>query len=114
MQPESKISIAIRVAIGRTGRATVVPNRILHLAYTKDGKPLGRYGLGEGSADLVGIVHGSGRVFALEVKTATGRLRDAQRRWAEATRKRGGFVAVARSAEEALAALARAENGECE
>lgn len=114
MQPESKISRAIRVALCRTGRVTVVPNRILAMAYTAQGKPLGAYGLGTGSADLVGILHGLGRVFAIEVKTATGTLRAAQKQWADVTRKRGGFVAVARDVDEALQALARAEAGASE
>lgn len=117
MQPESAINRAMRVAICKTGRAVVVPNRIAPNAYVKQRDifvPVGWLGGPEGSPDLWGQLYGSGRVFCIEGKTATGRLRDSQKRWAEATRRRGGFVATCRSVDEAIAALARAEQGACE
>lgn len=69
------------------------------------------YGLGLGGADLVGILKPSGRFFALEVKTPTGRVRAEQKMWAEAVRGAGGFVAVVRSTDDAVMAVHRALDG---
>ncbi len=74
------------------------------------------YGLGVGSADLVGCVtmlvpyhltsdQYVARFFALEVKTDRGRTTKEQECWARAVRKVGGFVATVRSVDEAMAAL---------
>lgn len=71
-----------------------------------------RYGLGPGSPDLVGNLNG--RLFCLEVKTPTGRLKPEQKAWHAMHRANGAFVAVARSVEEARAALERARGGACE
>lgn len=103
---ESAIQSAIRQAVNLDGRARIVRNAVGYAADTKV-----RYGLGVGSADLVGILVGSGRVFALEVKTPIGRLRPEQKAWLAAVRQKGGFAAVVRSPEEALAALERALQG---
>ncbi len=70
-----------------------------------------RYGLGIGSADLIGILHASGRFVAFEVKSPTGRQSADQRRWAESVRRAGGFYALVRSPNAALDALARAVAG---
>lgn len=70
-----------------------------------------RYGLAIGSSDLVGILGPSGRWFALEVKTETGRLTVEQIRWIELVRRMGGFAACVRSVDEARAALGRARLG---
>lgn len=70
------------------------------------------YGLGVGSPDIVGI-YSAGRVsgpravhvaaaFGVEVKSATGRVREEQALWHEAMRRRGLPTFVARSAEEAV------------
>ena len=59
-----------------------------------------RYGLGIGSADLVGVVHGT--FVALEVKTTTGRVSDDQTRWLDAVRRCGGVAEVVRSVEDAV------------
>jgi hypothetical protein len=72
------------------------------------------FGLGEGSADLVGLVAPSGRFFSLEIKTATGRVTSAQVQWGRAVRARGGFVAVVRSVDESMAALERCRAGAVE
>lgn len=62
-----------------------------------------RYGLGTGSADLVGVltVGGVGVAIALEVKTAKGRTTPAQDAWLAAARRRGACAAVVRSVEDA-------------
>lgn len=68
-----------------------------------------RYGLGVGSADLVGCL--DGRFFALEIKRPGEQATDDQVRWANMMRNAGAFVATVRSAGEARAALERARNG---
>ena len=68
-----------------------------------------RYGLAPGSADLVGLL--DGRFIALEVKTATGRVSADQETWLECVRCNGGFAAIVRSVDEAVAAIARARGG---
>lgn len=71
------------------------------------------YGLGVGSPDIVGIYttrvswareHDVVRAiaFGVEVKSATGRVREEQAQWHEAMRRRGLPTFVARSAEEAV------------
>ncbi len=107
----------IREAVNRSGRARLARNNVgkavpiaqLHMRPP----PVVAFGLGLGSPDLVGALRG-GRSFCLEVKSRTGKLERAQRLWAAAARKMGVFVATARSVEEAMAALERAEAGACE
>jgi hypothetical protein len=73
----------------------------------------GRYvtfGLGTGSADIVGMTS-KGRFFALEVKTETGTLTPEQKQWNRDVTEKGGYVAMVRSAQAALRALAQAEAG---
>ncbi len=112
---ESTIQAAIRKAIALDGRALVTRNSV-GMAIYPDGSKV-RYGLGVGSADLVGMLIPSGRVFCLECKRDgrdnTSRRRKAlQAAWARAVRARGGFVATVRSVPEAMAALERACRGE--
>lgn len=105
------------MAIARSQRAVVVPNRIVPNAYVKERgifRPVGWLGGPEGSPDLWGMLDGPGRFFGLEVKTERGRVEESQKRNHAITRKRGGFVAVVRSVDEALEALNRAEQGACE
>jgi Holliday junction resolvase len=62
------------------------------------------YGLGKGSADLVGIAPG-GRFLALEVKRprySPSDVRPEQRAWISVVTKFGGLAGVASSPEEAL------------
>lgn len=105
---ESDIQTAIRVRLGAEPDLMLMRNAI--------GAPLfaAHYGLPKGSADLVGLIAPSGRFFALEVKTSTGRVRPEQVRWLAAVRRFGGFGCVVRSVEEALAAIERARRGESE
>jgi len=67
-----------------------------------------------GEADLQGTLGPNGRLFALEIKSETGRVRKEQKMWATRKRALGAFVAVVRSVEEAKAALARARGGATE
>ena len=74
------------------------------------------YGLGSGSADLVGLVasHGLrlGRFFALEVKWPGKRPTKEQLAWSNVVRGMGGFAAVVTSVDEAIAAVERAMSGD--
>jgi hypothetical protein len=62
-----------------------------------------KFGLGEGSPDLVGIYQG--RFIGIEVKTPKGRLSDVQRRWHAIATQHGARIVTARSIEEALECL---------
>lgn len=88
-----------------------------------------RYGLGLGSADLVGIVvcrycsahlerHGDvlevGRAFCLEVKWPREKPTADQARWLQAVRRLGGFACVVHGELEALDAVRRCREGACE
>ena len=65
------------------------------------------YGLGVGSADLVGLVIGTGQFIACEIKTPVGRLSLEQKAWLGYVRKVGGIAEVLRSVEEAEKLVAR-------
>lgn len=60
-----------------------------------------RYGLCIGSSDIIGIMP-DGRFLAVEVKTKTGRVTEAQENFLAAVRARGGVAGVCRSVEDAL------------
>ena len=110
-QAETKIMQAIQEAVTRDGRAKIRRN-VIGQGITDYGSRV-TFGMGDGSADLLGMLRGSGRVLALEVKTfAPGsRQNKDQLAWAASIRRAGGFVAVARSPAEALAAVTRALAG---
>lgn len=56
-----------------------------------------RFGLGNGSADIVGIVAPAGRFFALELKVGKGKQSPAQHGWEGQVKAKGGIYAVVRS-----------------
>lgn len=58
----------------------------------------------EGTPDLMGVMT-PGRAFGIEVKTAKGKQRDAQKKWQEAWEKRGGLYILARSLEDVYQGL---------
>lgn len=68
-----------------------------------------RFGLGVGSADIVGVMRGSGRFVGFEVKAALGRVSAEQQAWHRVVNEAGGRVYVVRSADEALVALKDAQ-----
>jgi hypothetical protein len=96
-----------------------------------NGTPV-RYGLGVGSADLVGVVtmhrytisftsaemaaaipqSGIGRAFALEVKLPGEKPTADQVKWLRAVRELGGFACVVTSIQEACDAVDRCRRGE--
>ena len=103
---ESELQDLIRLALGRRDDVVMWRNNVGVLE-TDSGHHV-RYGLARGSADLVGIVrmdNGLGRFFALEIKTPTGRVHDDQARWLRLVQSRGGYAAVVRSVDEAMAAV---------
>lgn len=106
---ETALMRAIRKAVNLDGRVRLVRNQV-----GVDQQTHVRYGLGVGSADLVGIIIGPGRVFALEIKTATGSPTKEQRAWIQAVRRHGGFACIVRSVPAALAAVDRAVAGASE
>jgi hypothetical protein len=103
---ETAIQKAIRVAVNASGRAIVWRNNT-----GVDVARGVRYGLGNGSADLVGMLVPSGRFLALEVKTPVGRLSNEQILWIDVVRKRGGAAYCVRSVAEALEAVDHALRG---
>ncbi len=77
------------------------------LARTAGGGRLA-FGAGSGSADILGVVSPHGRLVAIEVKSADGRVAPAQHAWLARMAAMGAAVGVARSAAEALAVVERA------
>lgn len=104
---ETEIMREVADAVGRTRRAVVSRNNVGF-----DDRTRVKYGLGKGSADLVGFLFESGRFFAIEVKTPTGRLSKEQKLWINFVNKCGGYACVARSVDEALGHLQKAIEGE--
>lgn len=115
-QPEAALTYEIRLALGIEPDLVLWRNStgVARHPDTRGHVRAQRFGLAVGSADLVGILGPSGRFFALEVKTPDGRLTSEQSAWLALVRKRGGFAAVVRSRDEALAALQRARTGASE
>lgn len=108
---EAQIQAAIRVALGRMPDVALWRNSV---GATRDGERVVRYGLAVGSADLVGVLAPTGRILALEVKGPSGRVAPAQAAWLGVVRRFGGFAAVVRSVDEAVAAVERARGGAIE
>lgn len=105
---EGDVRREIEIALSRQGLVRV----FLNAQYS--GPARGGYtraGLGTGTADLVGYVLGSGRFFALEVKTNTGRPSPEQVAWLEMVNREGGYAAIARTPEEAINHACRAATG---
>ena len=108
MSETDEVLAPVRAALVRTGKVLLWRNNT-GVARYEDAKVV--YGLGKGSPDLVGMLRGSGRLFAIEVKSARGRVSNHQAQWHAVVRSAGGFVAVVRSVDEALEALVRALAG---
>lgn len=102
---ETAIMREIHTAVVQTGRALLWRNNTGLATY---GSAKVAYGLGLGGADLVGVVKGTGRFLALEVKTPEGRLSAEQKAWRRAVEASGAYYACVRSVDEALEALERA------
>lgn len=71
-------------------------------AWTDKNGRLIRYGVGgKGGSDILGVAP-DGKFLAVEVKTATGRVRPEQETFIAAVRRAGGRAGVARSVADAL------------
>lgn len=110
--PETILQQTIRLALGTVPGLVLWRNTTGHTAaWTAAGQCRHiTYGLGPGSADLIGCL--DGRFVALEVKTPRGRVSPDQIAWMNVVRANGGFAAVVRSVEDACEAIARARKGE--
>lgn len=111
---ENAIQAAVRLALGSIPGVVAWRNNV-GVAHMLDGSVV-RYGLARGSSDLIGIVtmpDGSGRFCAWEVKTRRkgSKPSDEQDLFLGLVRKLGGFACVVRSADEAVAAVARCRAG---
>ncbi len=71
-----------------------------------------RFGLSVGSSDLIGFaMRGEVAIFlAVEVKSATGRVRPAQHAFLDAVRRAGGIGILARSVDDFLVQLMKWED----
>lgn len=116
MNRETSLMRSIRLVLNLQRGVRVVRNNTGEGELVRGGYVL--FGLGQGGADLVGILAPQGRALAFEVKVPGARTapqrREQQERWREAFRRFGGFACVVISVEEALAALARAREGEAQ
>lgn len=97
---EAQLSHAIRLRLGRDTRCVLFRNTV---GVVTDGRRTITYGLGKGSADLVGMVNG--RFFALEVKSPTGVVSKEQMQWIAMIRYNKGFATIVRSIEDAVRAV---------
>jgi hypothetical protein len=100
---ETQLMMQIRDALLATGKILLWRHNTGKLA-DRGGRWV-QFGLGVGGADLVGILRGSGRFVAWEIKTPTGKLGPEQKAWHNAVTQAGGAVFVARSVDEARAQL---------
>ena len=91
---------AIRVALAQAGYIVFRTN--VGKVKTADGRWFDS-GLPGGFPDLVGYKPDNGRIYFIEVKTATGKRRKDQVLFANGLRDKNVIYGVARSAEEAVA-----------
>ena len=99
MKSEKQIQNEIRVALSLNDCVCFRGN--VGLFYTKTGMPVST-GLPKGFSDLFGYRIADGKMFFVEVKNETGRIRPEQKIFIEAMIKNGVLAGVARSAEDAL------------
>ncbi|GKQ42939.1 hypothetical protein RD055328_08620 [Companilactobacillus sp. RD055328] len=102
--PETEIQNDIRIALSahdctvfRTNVGKVMMNN-------------GRWfdtGLPKGHPDLYGFRHSDGKVFYIEVKTKTGKLRPDQKKFAEFIKKYPVLYGVCRSVDDAIEVIER-------
>ncbi len=67
---------------------------------TADGRTI-TTGLPNGFSDLFGVRTGDGKAIFLEIKTASGRVSEPQRKFIQAMKNNGAIAGIARSVEEA-------------
>lgn len=98
MSREKDIQNEIRIALNDIA---IVFRANVGVFTTVDGRPI-NVGLPTGYPDLYGFVKKTGRMFFLEVKNETGRLRPEQKNFQEQMKKYPVICGVVRSAEEAV------------
>jgi hypothetical protein len=96
---ETNLLRAIHTGVVATGKAVLWRNNSGRATY---GVHRVQYGLGLGSADLIGLLVPSGRGIAIEVKTPIGKLSPTQIAWRGAWERAGGLYILARSVEQAI------------
>ena len=108
---ETELVQRIRLAIGQDPDVVAWRNStgVLAADFGAKGHRRVRYGLCEGSADLICIVAPYGRFVALEVKSATGKIRNEQIVFGNLVERMGGIWRVVRSVEDALEAIDEAK-----
>ena len=92
------------VAVAWTGRATKLPDGSVLI---RDPRPI-KTGLVNGASDLIGWT-ADGRFLAVEAKTGRVQTTLEQRRFIAAVNEVGGSAGVARSVEDAVGIMKRAE-----
>ena len=98
MTTESLIQNQIRVGLSKAGHT------VFRVNVGKVKMQNGRWfetGVPKGFPDLFGF-RPDGRIFFIEVKNETGRVRPEQKNFIEQMRKRGALAGVARSVEDAM------------
>jgi hypothetical protein len=94
---ESLLQDRIRLELGRVTDLCLWRNNCGY-----DGEKRVRYGVGSpGGADLIGLRNG--RFVAAEIKTASGRQSDDQKRFENLVLSKGGIYVILRSVEDAQA-----------
>lgn len=102
---ELQIQDAIRLELGnpRVYPDVFLVRNNVGVLQDKEGRYV-RYGLGPGSADLVGIFtceDGRGLYVEAEIKTPTGKQSDEQKRREQLIKRKGGIYVVLRSVDDA-------------
>ena len=98
MTTESLIQNQIRVGLSKAGHA------VFRINVGKVKMQNGRWfetGVPKGFSDLFGF-RPDGKIFFIEVKNKTGKLRPEQKIFIEQMKKRGALAGVARSVEDAM------------
>ena len=106
---EGDVRKNIELALNKQGLVWVRPNQ-LYKGYGEGGRYVNA-GLGTGTADLIGLVLGPGRFFAVEVKLPKGKLSPEQKAFRDMIIRFGGYACVARTPEEACLHAKRASEG---
>lgn len=99
MNEETALMNKIRVALSEYGvcfRANVGKVRMLDGRYFDTGLP-------KGFSDLFGVRKSDGKVFFIEVKTETGRVRPEQKKFIKRMQELNAIAGIARSVDEAIA-----------
>ena len=99
MKTETDIMNEIRLALSKAGHVNFRAN--VGRVKMADGRWFST-GLPDGFSDLFGFRKTDSKIFFIEVKTPTGRLRKDQERFLTAMNERGAIAGVARSTEDAL------------